>query len=61
MLLIKRNAVFAKATSYVVASFEVVFGDFGCDVTCLAFWIVRTRFQASSAPSDSLGIRLTEK
>ena len=50
-----------KVTCYVAASFPVVLGDFGFDVTCLAFWIVRTRFQASSAPSNSLGTRLTEK
>ena len=61
MLLIKRNAVFAKVTCYVAASFPVVLGDFRCDVTCLAFWIVRTRFQASLALSDSLGTRLTQK
>ena len=50
-----------KVTCYVAASFPVVLGDFGFDVTCLAFWIVRTRFQASSVPSNSLGTRLTEK
>ena len=61
MLLTKRNAVFAKVTCYVAASFPVVLSDFGCDVTCLAFWVVHTRFQASSVPWDSLGTRLTEK